>query len=237
MILDSSRLASLGEMSAGIAHEINNPLTIIHGKASQLLMLVSLGKATPQKLKDELTKIERTTLRIASIVRSLRIFSRKGEKDPFFEYSLHRIVEDVIELCRDRFASHGISLQLELNSECSVLCRQAQIGQILMNLLNNAFDAVFDQLDPWVKVKLFEKGGRAHVAVEDSGTGVPLAIRNRIMDPFFTTKDVGKGTGLGLSISRGLIEDHGGRLYLDDNSGHTCFVFELPIKEPVSLEV
>lgn len=102
-----------------------------------------------------------------------------------------------------------------------------QICQVLINLLNNAYDAIEHKDDPWVEIRVEELASCARIRIFDCGTGIPAAALQRIFDPFFTTKEIGKGTGLCLSISKSLIERQGGRIYMDQNQPHTCFVIEL----------
>ncbi|HET6283919.1 MAG TPA: ATP-binding protein, partial [Polyangia bacterium] len=109
-----------------------------------------------------------------------------------------------------------------------VHCRSIQISQILLNLLSNAHDAVEKSAAPWVRISVDAEGAQVRIAVIDSGPGVSPALEPRIMEPFFTTKEVGKGTGLGLSVSKGIAESHGGRLSYDRSSAHTRFVLTLP---------
>ena len=112
---------------------------------------------------------------------------------------------------------------------CRYLCREVQIAQVLLNLLQNAYDAAMDGPGPkWVRLDVEARDAGVVFSVTDSGPGVPLHVRHRIMEPFFTTKEVGKGTGLGLSISRSVVEEHGGELGFTEKDGNTCFYFRLP---------
>jgi signal transduction histidine kinase len=112
-----------------------------------------------------------------------------------------------------------------------VLCRGAEICQVLMNLLTNALDAVEGSASAWVKLEVKEAGKMAEISVCDSGTGIPQGLRSRILEPFFTTKEPGKGLGLGLSISRTIVEAHGGKLVLNESVPYTRFTFTLPIAQ------
>ncbi len=234
--MQSSKFVSLGEMAAGVAHEINNPLAIIGGRADQLTEMILSGSATPESSLAALESIRRTTDRIGKIVRGLRAFSRNAEGDPMTENPLRTLIEESLELCRERFKHHEITLRVEGNADAVVSCRPAQIAQIVMNLLSNSFDAVVGQNERWV---LLESGetpeGAVFLSVTDSGPGIPSHLAEKIMLPFFTTKDVGKGTGLGLSVSKGIAEDHGGRLWFDASSAHTRLVLELPLVRRGSL--
>jgi C4-dicarboxylate-specific signal transduction histidine kinase len=114
----------------------------------------------------------------------------------------------------------------------TVLCREVQIGQVLLNLLQNAFDAVVSQTgEKWIRLDVTEDGDSAVFSVTDSGPGVPTELRNKIMEPFFTTKAVGSGVGLGLSLSRTMIEEHGSKLKLTEDAGHTSFSFSLALAQ------
>ena len=106
-------------------------------------------------------------------------------------------------------------------------CRSAQVAQVLLNLLSNAYDAVESQVKRWVRISVAARGDEVEIAVTDSGRGIPPKIAPRIMEPFFTTKEIGRGTGLGLSLSKGIAEAHGGRLELDSHSPETRFVLTL----------
>jgi PAS domain S-box-containing protein len=232
-MVQSSKMASLGQMSAGVSHEINNPLAIIQGSAFRAIQNLSDKTGKLDQVEGDLNRIIQNCQRIASIVRGLRAFSRSAEHEPFIPTLLKTVIEDVLNLAQERFKSHNIQIKIEGESEIVVDCRTVQLVQVLMNLLNNAFDAVIEQNDSqksvWIVTKTLDSN-HIEISVEDSGAGIALELQNRILEPFFTTKDVGKGTGLGLSISKGLIESHGGRLWLDTASKRTRFVIELPIR-------
>lgn len=235
-LIQASKMMSLGEMAGGVAHEINNPLAIINGRAGQLKEVLADTPLNLELANEMLTSIEGTTLRIAKIVKGLRTFSRDAENDPFELVHLRLILDDTLAFCRERFKQHGIRLNLESSSNEIVLeCRATQVSQALLNLLNNAYDAVENLSEKWVRVEAREAGNRVLIKVVDSGSGIPEKIRNKILQPFFTTKDVGRGTGLGLSISRGIVAAHGGELTIDSEHTNTCFVINLP-KRQVSTE-
>jgi len=230
-IVASSRFSALGEMAGGIAHEINNPLAIIHGRASQLKLWIGKGALDSEKVGSVADQIEKTAMRISKIVRGLKSFSRDSEDDPFEPSCLKEVLEETIALCCERFKNHGILLTPPaVPPGLRIDCRPTQISQVLLNLLNNSHDAVLALPEKWVRVDLEERDAEVVVTVTDSGKGVPPELREKIMQPFFTTKEVGSGTGLGLSISRGLIENHGGRLRLDAACPNTRFVVYLPKK-------
>lgn len=224
-----SKLSSLGEMAGGVAHEINNPLAIIALRAEQLEEGLDSEELDKAAMKEFVAVIQKTVTRIASITRGLRLFSRNAENDAKVDVSLKSVIEDSVNLCSERFRSSGIALRINYQSLARVNGRATQISQVLVNLLNNAYDAVHDCEEKWVEINLNKGNGNSVIlSVMDSGPGVPIELRQKIMQPFFTTKAVGKGTGLGLSISRGIIEEHQGKFYLDESSPHTRFCLELP---------
>lgn len=230
-MVNSAKMASLGEMSAGIAHEINNPLAIIIGKADKLERLVARANTTPEMMLPDFADIKKTAHRIAAIIKGLRTFSRNSENDAFLSTSADVLIAETLALCKERFSSKSVDL---IVGECSGVdfeARSTQISQILLNLLNNAFDAVIGTENPWIKIEVMTRLDldRIEFVVTDSGLGIPPEIAEKIMNPFFTTKEVGKGTGLGLSISQGMAQDHGGQIRLDTKSENTCFVLELPL--------
>lgn len=224
----SAKMASLGEMAGGIAHEINNPLAIILGKVSNLKGLLKEPSFSRDEAYEELDRVERTGFRIAKIIRGLKAFSRNGEADPMHRVPLYRIVEETLELCAERLKSRQIDLRVTGDRTLVVSCRPGQLSQVLMNLISNSYDAIESLPTPWIRIDLSRGHSGIELSVEDCGLGISDALRGKIMQPFFTTKEVGKGTGLGLSIAKGLVETHGGELRYDDRSRHTRFVVELP---------
>lgn len=228
-LLQSARMASLGEMAGGIAHEVNNPLAIIHGRAAQILRTLDRGQLDVVKLKADMTKIEATADRIAKIVRGLRSFSRDSSSDPMILAKVNGMIAEALDLACERFKNHEVQLSVCSGEDFLILCRPQQIGQVLLNLINNAHDAVLSRQDRWVRIDVEQHGSAIRISVTDSGNGIPAEIAAKIMNPFFTTKEVGQGTGLGLSISKGIAEGHGGTLTYDPTSKNTCFVLEIPM--------
>lgn len=231
MLHESARLASLGEMAGGVAHEINNPLAIIHGKALQIRKALEAPEVDRTRALNDLQRIEVTTDRIAKIVRGLHAFSRNSEGDSMQVYPLQAIIDEVLDLCRERFKHHSVELRLQELTPDKIKCRPAQMGQILINLISNAFDAVQSLSEKWVEISVKRLGNRVQIFVTDSGRGIPPEIAKKILQPFFTTKEVGKGTGLGLSISVGIAHDHGGELKYDSSAPNTRFIVDLPLAE------
>lgn len=234
-LIVSNKFVALGEMSGGIAHEINNPLAVILGKTTLLERKLKSENLSIEDLTKDVKKIEQTAERISKIVRGLKNFSRSGEMDPMEPTPVTEILEDVMNICQDRMNHHGVRYLKPETTDVKINCRQHEISQVILNLLNNSTDAIAAlaknstaPIDMWVQISIKSAAERIHISITDCGPGIPSSIANKMMDPFFTTKPLGKGTGLGLSISKGIIEAHQGHFYYDPQSKNTRFVIDLP---------
>ena len=231
----AAKLSTLGEMAAGIAHEINNPLAIIKGRV-QLMNRVLDG--LDPKLKEKITKglqiIDQTTDRIMKIVVGLKNFSRDATNDGNENVKVSQLTQSVVDLLSEKFSHTGVELKCTIPPDLTVEGQVIQLEQVLMNLVTNSFHAIEKNETKWIHVDAQLIGTRIQISIEDSGSGIPADLREKIMLPFFTTKPVGQGTGLGLSISKGIVEKHHGRIYIDENCPHTKFVVELPQRQPQS---
>lgn len=225
----SAKFAALGEMASGIAHEINNPMTVIGLTTEQIKYILSTDEKPKEKSLERLNVISKTVQRVELIIDAMRSFSREAGMDPISPESLKKIIDDTLTFCAERFKNHKVSLEVKLEEEFIMLnCRGVQISQVLLNLLNNAFDAVETLEERWIKLEAFRRDHLIVIQVTDSGRGIPEEEWEKIFLPFYTTKPVGKGTGLGLSLSRKIAQDHKGKLTLDTGSSHTRFLLELP---------
>jgi PAS domain S-box-containing protein len=222
-LLLASKMASLGEMAGSIAHEINNPLAIISGKAEQIKKNIKQGTLDVNKILASVEKIEDTSFRISKIIRGLRTFSRSEELDPMKEVSVLEVIDETLDLCRERLKSENIKLVTDIDPTIILQCRPTQIQQVIINLLNNSLDAIKDDVEKWISIETAKTSDSLSITITDSGKGIPPQLRDRIMTPFFTTKEIGKGTGLGLSISKGIMESHQGTLRYNENSPNTSF--------------
>jgi PAS domain S-box-containing protein len=234
----TSRMAVLGEMAGGIAHEINNPLAIISGYSERLKRLLSRGQLTEEAVNKVVTNIDQTVDRITFIIKGLKAFARDGDNDPFLPNFVNKIVKDTLPFAEGKLAKNQTFLKQEPISDSIIIeCRPVQISQVILNLINNACDAIQNLEERWVEVRVDELETEVNIKITDSGGGIPKHIAEKIMQPFFTTKEVGKGTGLGLSISKSIIEGHGGVFYLDDKCPNTRFVLRLPKSQSQPLTV
>ena len=230
------KLESIGTLASGVAHEINNPIMGIMNYAT--LISERLDPSQSQ-LREFANEIGHETERVATIVNNLLTFSRQEKQSPS-PARITDIVDGTLSLIRTIIKRDQITLEVDVPDDLpEIKCRSQQIQQVLMNLLTNARDALnarYPEYDPKkiiaVNVKLFEKEGRRwlRTTVENHGVGIPVEIRERIFDPFYTTKDRATGTGLGLSISLGIVKDHHGELSFESEKGQpTRFYLDLPM--------
>lgn len=233
-LMTASRLGAIGEMAAAITHEINNPLSVILGRVEMLKAMIDDGKYEVSDLRRIADTIEITGQRIAKIVRSMKSMAHhQGDEEPYEKSTISSILNDAFELCQYRFESKNVGLRKpSLEREVWLECRSHQLVQVLVNLLNNAFDAVLPLTEKWVQIDLKETENEVEISVTDSGLGIPEEIQEKIFAPFFSTKRVQYGTGMGLSISRGILRQNNGVLDYDSLSPHTRFVMKVPRRSP-----
>lgn len=227
-LVHSAKMSALGQMASGVAHEINNPLTIIRGRVSLIRHALDGGKPPGDRVLQDLNIIDTTSIRIAKITHSLLAFARGEKDDPFINCDLKEIAENVLRFQTEKFRLAEIKLELVSEGNTDVYCRSQQITHVILGLVNNAYDAVRSLDQRWVRVMVVGSEREVRLSVIDSGTGIAPDIVDRMMEPFFTTKEIGEGVGLGLSVSKGVIEEQGGRLFVDRTAQNTCISFTLP---------
>jgi C4-dicarboxylate-specific signal transduction histidine kinase len=240
--MGAQRNEVLARLSSGLAHEIKNPLAIIHARASDLEELAAEGEPLPaEDVTRACRSIVETSDRALRILRGVAAMARVGTHDPMEPADVGQIVRQTVVLVEKRYRESEVRLETVVPSDLPKLeCREVQISQVLLNLLNNAFDAVNGQPASarWVRVVVSVQPGAQHenhidrlqISVIDGGPGVAPEHRERLMQTFFTTKALGAGIGIGLSVSRTIAEDHGGQLELREKDGHTCFRLTLPVE-------
>jgi len=229
-LIASAKMSALGEMAGGVAHEINNPLAIIQTLSSQVEEEVGEECIDREFLSDTASTLVKMTERIAKIVQGLRAFSRNGNQDSRAEIKVHKLFEETLGFCRERFKNNGVDLLVdEFDETLRFEGREVQISQVILNLLNNSHDAIAALAEKWIRISVSVKFEHLEIRIMDSGKGIAPELYEKIFQPFFTSKEIGKGTGLGLSISLGIVREHHGDLQLEKDSANTCFVIRLPL--------
>ena len=210
-LVQSCKLTALGEFTAGLAHEISQPLTVIRGLSQHLIKESASDETGLKKLR----LIESSTRKMEQIINHLRVFSRvdEGELSPV---NLNEVIEDALIFTRELLKKDSVEIYLRLGQGCKVMGCAGRLEQVVINLITNARDAMAGGGRLCIDTQVVGEGKKKFVMVSfrDSGHGVPPDIRGRLFEPFFTTKGPGKGTGLGLSISYGIIKEHGGEISL-----------------------
>jgi PAS domain S-box-containing protein len=235
-LIQAGKMATLGEMSAGVAHELNQPLNAIKLGSEYLQKMTEEGRPIPENDLHELAAdISSEVDRASNIINHLREFGRKS-RIAREKMDLNKPIRGVFTILGQQLMVHGIKVILDLDESLPpVLADDNRIEQVLINLVNNSRDAMLECEDlhgppiGTLTVRSFAEKDRVVVTVSDTGAGIPLPIRERIFEPFFTTKEVGKGTGLGLSISYGIVRDFGGSIDFESEEGMgTTFRLSLP---------
>ncbi|HKN88635.1 MAG TPA: PAS domain S-box protein [Nitrospiraceae bacterium] len=228
-LVQAAKLASLGEVATGVAHEINNPLNNIGLFVGNVLDTVREGPIDRQQVARNLAAAIEQTKKAATIVEHLRTFGRRASA-PFEPVNLNRIVQASVSLIEAQFRVRNIDLTLDLSPhDPLVMGNSIQLEQVFINLLANARDAVERAPSKIIRIESTSHGPHVEVRVRDTGIGIPADAQSRIFDPFFTTKEVGKGTGLGLSISYGIIKEHQGEIAVESRPGQgATFTIRLP---------
>ncbi len=228
--LHSEKMVALGELVSGIAHEINNPLSVVVGYTELLIM----KKELPDEYKKHVEKIYESAIRASNIIKSLLDFSRRKPPE-LVPCNINEVVDRIIDLTFYELKSDGIEVIKQYQDVNYVKGDPTQLGQIVLNIIKNAHDAILqNDHKRRLTIKTFNKNSTVCLQISDTGGGIPEKYKNRIFEPFFTTKEIGKGTGLGLSITYSLVKAHGGEIdVMNNEEGGATFTVCLPaIEEP-----
>lgn len=236
LLLQTHKMAALGDMAGGIAHEINNPLAVILGKLHKVNSLIKVEVPDRELVSSELSRVKAAAERIVKIIKGLRQFARADEKEERKQFTLKTLMDEVLGLTASRMNAHGIDFKVGEFSESVVLSAQlAQLTQALINILGNAHDAA---LEPGMEGRVPEVSlsavlqvseGKVTIECKDNGLGIHSDHSKKIFDPFFSLKSEQKSVGLGLSVAKKIIEENGGSVSFHSQPGHTVFRVSLPI--------
>lgn len=229
-IFEQNRFNSLVRFAGGVAHEINNPLTIIHTRTSSLRKHIEAENFKAADFYNSLEVIENSTRRIADVVKSLAIFAREGRGESFTTTEVNDFISRAMRTIKDNILGDELPLNLDLTPKRHVVrINESNLWQVVMNVLFNAIDAAKRSAKPelWVSTSLNQD--RIEIRIRDSGPGVSRDLESQIYLPFFTTKGVGQGAGLGLAVALSVVKEHQGDLKIDRNIGPSCFLISLPV--------
>ena len=238
-LIQASKMATLGEMSAGVAHELNQPLNAIRIGGDLLKKIVERGEVLEPELTGQVSReIGAQVERAASIINHLREFGRKSEPDELEKVFINKPITDVFTVLGQQLKLKQIKVNLDLDETLPpVYGVSNRLEQVFINLVMNARDAIEEMLekgsekerDGLLTIRTYQEKGRVVAVVRDNGSGIPERVKEKIFEPFFTTKDVGRGTGLGLSISYGIIKDYDGTIEVESMPGSgTTFKITFP---------
>jgi len=227
--LHQAKMAALGEIATGIAHEINQPLSYIKVIYESTLNDFELDQVDKDELKADFTEALRQVRRITHIINHLRIFSH-SDNQHFENVSLPKVMDSTMILLGPKINNTNITLQQDIDPQLPLVYGNAiNLEQVFINLIQNSLNAMEGWKEGEIKIRMTPDGDRIVIRYSDNGPGVPVEIQDRIFEPFFTTSEVGQGSGLGLSISFGIIQEHNGTIEFESTPGHgTTFTITLP---------
>jgi len=226
-LVQAGKLAALGQMSAAIAHEINQPLAAIRTFMASTKIFAQRGEVA--QVARNLDLITDLAERMASITGHLKTFARKSEPGHPEPVAVERAVERTLVLMAGQIREAGVRIETDITPGLLVTGQAVQLEQVILNLVGNALDAVAGRDQPWIRIRARAAADTVSIAVADNGHGISAAEIDRIFDPFFTTKPLGKGLGLGLSISYGIVQDFGGQIHANNHpEGGAELTVELP---------
>jgi C4-dicarboxylate-specific signal transduction histidine kinase len=229
-LVQAGKLATLGELTTGVAHELNNPLNNIGLFLGNILDHVEANQIDPGRILRDLRNAMQQVRKATTIINHLRTFGRAAPVSRE-SLSINDIITQAVSLVKEQLRLHQVAVQLDLAPSNPRVCGSAiQLEQVFINLLTNARDAVAKASLKQIAIQSTAAEGCVIVVVQDSGPGIPAGLEQRIFDPFFSTKDVGAGTGLGLSITYGILKDHHGSISIESRPGvGATFLVQIPL--------
>ncbi len=231
-LVQAGKLATLGELTTGIAHELNNPLNNIGLFIGNVIDLIELGKVDPEYILRELRSAMKQVYKATEIISHLRTFGRAASvsREPVV---ITEVIQSALSLMQEQLRLRQIEVELDFPAgDVIVIGNAIQLEQVFLNLLTNARDAMVNATRKVITIKCTTKVHMVEISFRDTGPGIPPGFEQRIFDPFFTTKEVGAGTGLGLSITYGIIKEHEGTIMVENRPGKgATFLIQLPLKQ------
>ncbi len=229
---NQERLASLGELTSSIAHEINNPLAILDLSINYIKKYLKKINIDDEKLNEAIHDSLKTIKRMTTLIAGVRGLANNGENSKKTMGAIHDIMGIALIVFKEKAKTSEINLFYDADK--SIFHRQINLNaslltQVFVNLLNNSFHAIKDLEERWIKIEGEEKENTLFIYFIDSGLGIPLDVQEKIFIPFFTTKEIGEGTGLGLSTSKKILNDHGGDIVIDNKAANTTFIITIPL--------
>jgi C4-dicarboxylate-specific signal transduction histidine kinase len=237
-LVQAGKLATLGELTTGVAHELNNPLNNIGLFIGNAIDFIELGKADPERILHELYSAMQQVHKATEIISHLRTFGRAASvsHEPVV---MHLVIQRALSLMQEQLRLREIEVQVQFPAEdVIVMGNPIQLEQVFLNLLTNARDAMVNTTRKLITITCTIQKDMVEINFRDSGPGIPPGLEQRIFDPFFTTKEVGAGTGLGLSITYGIIKEHQGAIMVENHPGEGAFfLIQLPLNRTKPPEV
>lgn len=224
--IERGKFSELGLMSAGIAHEISNPLSVILGRL-QLLQRIYRDPLKQKEVALGLNQIQSASQRIEKTIKGIRSYIYRNDDVVEDQIALSDIIDDVLVFCGERLKNHGIEFRTIGTEAIFLRGHKGQFEQALLNLINNSFDAVDKLEEKWIEIVVVEEGDVVDIYFKDSGHGIAPDVRQKMMEPFYSSKPQ-KGSGLGLPLVKSIAERHSGSLTYIDKSENTTFLLELP---------
>lgn len=233
-LVETAKISALGTMIGGISHEINNPLAVMRGRIDIALQRIKAGKYDAEDMQYSLGRLKVMTIRMTDIIKHLRTFAFGFSQDVVRDIKLSDVISEAIFLLKNELSSKNINLEIEAqDAEVMIRAGMSSLVQVIFNIIHNSITAVEKSSERWVKIETNVDKEIVSIRIQDSGKGIAPEVSSKMMEPFFTTKEVGDGAGLGLSVAKRSLSQYGGKLkYLSEEENTTfeitlpCFIFD-----------
>ncbi len=229
-MLSMAQMSALGKMVSGLCHEVNTPLGVIQLNIDEMKdKVIKTGSIGPADMWAYSDLIESMLNRVVDIINNLRLFSRDAKDLTTKPIRVKNVIENTLKFCSEKFKNHDVDLQIiKISEDIVANCNSVELSEVILNLLQNAYEAIEDLPQKWINIEVKEKHKYFEFLITDSGTGVDSRVKEKLFEPFISTKSSQKNPGLGLSISKKIVENYQGRLWVDLDCPNTRFIFSLP---------